>query len=547
MRDNYRKVMELCRRRGFLWPSFEIYGEAAGFWDYGPLGTSLKNRIIEKWRDIYVRREGFYEIDTPTIGVEDVFIASGHVSEFTDPLVRCKKCGSVFRADHLVEVNSSDAKVIEEKIRSENISCPECGGELSSVYYFNLMFKTSIGPEGDRVGYLRPETAQGIFINFPRLFRLNRERLPFGVAQIGKAYRNEISPRQGLIRLREFTQCEVEFFVDPEKKDDFSFEDVELLLLPRDGKERRMRLKEAVSKGIIAHSLLAYHMKLIYEFLTSIGIPKETLRFRQHRADEMAHYANDCWDAEVLTSRFGWVEVVGLADRGDYDLRAHMKHSKIDLRVDTGEVMGERKKVIKPLMNKLGPVYREKAKRIAEALRKMEFREEKVTVEIDGEVFEIPEEFYEAEEVQETRKILPHVIEPSFGVDRIVYVLLEHAYDEEEVEGETRVVLRLPPGISPVDAAVFPLVNDERLVEISKEILRDLRSHGFQVEYDDSGSIGRRYRRQDEIGTPFCITVDFETLEDDTVTIRFRDTMTQERVPRKELKRRLGELLGKCC
>jgi glycyl-tRNA synthetase len=546
MNDKYKKVMELCRRRGFLWPSFEIYGEVAGFWDYGPLGTSLKNRIIERWREIYVKREGFYEIDTPTIGVEDVFVASGHVSEFTDPLVRCKKCGSVFRADHLAEVNSSETEIIEERIRKEGISCPECGGELSNVYYFNLMFKTSIGPEGDRVGYLRPETAQGIFINFLRLFRFNREKLPFGVAQVGRAYRNEISPRQGLIRLREFTQCEVEYFVDPERKDSASFEDVELLLLPATGKEIKISLKKAVSEGMLAHSLMAYHMKLIYEFLTSIGIPGNAIRFRQHRRDEMAHYANDCWDAEVLTSRFGWVEVVGLADRGDYDLRAHMRHSQVDLRVDTGEELGEMKRVVRPRMSKLGPVYKERAKKIAEALKNAEFKDGGIIVEVDGEKIEIPEEFYEVEEIKETRKIIPHVIEPSFGADRILYVLLEHAYDEEEVNGELRVVLRVPPGIAPIDVAVFPLVNDERLVKISREIAEDLRTHGLQVEYDEGGSIGRRYRRQDEIGTPFCVTVDFETLEDESVTIRFRDSMKQERVKIKELRDRLLKLLGRC-
>ncbi|MBC7109922.1 MAG: glycine--tRNA ligase [Archaeoglobi archaeon] len=546
MKDKYKLIMELCRRRGFLWPSFEIYGEVAGFWDYGPLGAGLKNRIIERWREIYVKREGFYEIDTPTIGIEDVFIASGHVSEFTDPLVRCLKCNAVYRADHLVEISSSEAEIIEREIREGGISCPECGGELSNVYYFNLMFRTTIGPEGERIGYLRPETAQGIFINFLRLFRFNRERLPFGIAQVGKAYRNEISPRQGLIRLREFTQCEVEYFVDPEKKNDASFKDLELLLVPRDGEERRMKLSEALSKGFIAHALMAYHMTLIHEFLTSIGIPEDKIRFRQHRADEMAHYANDCWDAEVFSSRFGWIEVVGLADRGDYDLRAHMEHSKVDLRVDTGEEIGERRKVVKPLMNRLGPVYKERAKKIAEAMRNLEFREGSIRVEVDGEILEIPEEFYEAEEIRETRKIIPHVIEPSFGVDRILYVLLEHAYEEEDVNGELRVLLKLPPGIAPVDAAVFPLVNDERLVEIAKSIARELSSSGFQVEYDDSGSIGRRYRRQDEIGTPFCITVDFETLEDDSVTLRFRDTMAQERVSRADIRKRLNELLRRC-
>jgi glycyl-tRNA synthetase len=457
------ETVELARRRGFLWQAFEIYGGAAGFYDYGPLGALLKRRVEDKWRDFY-RREGFYEIETTTIAPREIFEASGHLESFTDPTVVCKHCKSFFRVGENVKVG---------------VKCPECGGELEAAGEFNLMFQTRIGvSKGERdegagkksEGYLRPETAQGIFTNFQRLLRFNRDKLPFGIMQIGKAYRNEISPRQSLIRLREFTLAEVEVFVDPdEKKKHPRFEEVKdrtLMMVPSTGEEGEKSVGEVVSSGIIANEYLGYHIARVGEFLESIGIPRAKLRFRQHHRDEMAHYATDCWDAEFLSDRYGWMEIVGVADRGDYDLSSHSSLSSVDMSVHA-----------------------------------------------------------------ESAKIIPHVIEPSYGIDRIIYALLESSFYEEQVGTENRRVLRLKSEIAPIQAAVFPLLNRDELKLKAREVFQMLRDASFIVEYDDSGSIGRRYRRQDEIGTPYCITIDYETLDTDTVTIRERDTMKQVRVP----------------
>ena len=463
------ETAELARRRGFIWQAFEIYGGAAGFYDYGPLGALLKRRVEEKWRDFY-RREGFYEIETTTIAPRDIFESSGHLESFTDPTVICKSCKSVFRVDEIVNVD---------------VKCPECGGELEASDELNLMFQTRIGVTkgaGDEQavrkseGYLRPETAQGIFINFQRLLKFNRDKLPLGIIQIGKAYRNEISPRQSLIRLREFTLAEVELFVDPAEKGAHPrFEEVKdrkLRIVPNDGEAEEKSVEEAVSRGIIANEYLGYHVARVDEFLESIGLPRAKLQFRQHHKDEMAHYATDCWDAEFLSDRYGWMEIVGIADRGDYDLSAHASSLNVDMSVHT-----------------------------------------------------------------EFGKVVPHVIEPSFGIDRIIYALLESAFYEEQVGKENRRVLRFKSDIAPIQAAVFPLLNRDELKSKAIEVFQKLRDASFFVEYDNSGSIGKRYRRQDEIGTPYCITIDYDTLEDDTVTIRERDTMKQVRVPIAEIKK----------
>ncbi len=471
------EIAELARRRGFLWQAFEIYGGAAGFYDYGPLGARLKRRIEEEWRDFYMR-EGFYEIETTNIAPREIFESSGHLKSFADQAVVCKHCKSFFRVAEGVNVSEK---------------CPECGGELEAAGEFNLMFQTRIGvPKGDSderkksEGYLRPETAQGIFLNFQRLLRFNRDKLPFGVIQIGKAYRNEISPRKSLIRLREFTMAEAEVFVDPREKNNHPrFEDVKDRMLRlvsgegEGGEEEEKSLGEAVRSGIIANEYLGYHIAKVDEFLERIGIPRAKVRFRQHLREEMAHYAIDCWDAEFLSERYGWMEIVGVADRGDYDLSAHASFSNADMSVHAqSDAQGEAEPV----------------------------------------------------------KIIPHVIEPSYGIDRIIYALLESSIYEEQVGKEKRKVLRLKNGIAPIKAAVFPLLNRDELKIKAREVFQKLREASIYVEYDDSGSIGRRYRRQDEIGTPYCITIDYETLEDDTVTIRERDTMKQVRVPIAEVK-----------
>ena len=474
-------IAELARRRGFLWSAFEIYGGAAGFYDYGPLGALLKRKVEGVWRDFY-SREGFYEIETTNIGPRRVFEASGHLESFTDRAVVCKHCKSFFRVDESVDVSEK---------------CPECGGELEEAGEFNLMFQTRIGvPKGEiegmaqkkSEGYLRPETAQGIFLNFQRLLRFNRDKLPFGIIQIGKAYRNEISPRKSLIRLREFTMAEAEVFVDSREKNNHPrFEEVKdrkLRLVPSEegGEgEKEKSVGDAVRTGIIANEYLGYHIAKVGEFLDVIGIPGDKIRFRQHHREEMAHYARDCWDAEFFSERYGWVEIVGMADRGDYDLSAHASHSNTDMSVH---------------------------------------------LQVQGE----------ADKDKVKTKAIPHVIEPSYGIDRIIYALLESAFYEEQVGKEKRNVLGFKKEMAPIRAAVFPLLNRDELKKRAREMFQKLRDEGIFVEYDGSGSIGRRYRRQDEIGTPYCVTIDYETLENDTVTIRERDTMKQVRVPVAEVK-----------
>ncbi len=568
--DIYDSVIELAKRRGFIWNSFEIYGGTAGFYDYGPLGAMLKRRIENIWRDIYVINEGYYEIEVPTIGIEDVFVASGHVGGFSDPLTECVKCHESFRADHLVEDVASNPDTLTPDelsviIKENNIKCPDCGGELGGVYEFNLMFSTSIGPGSKRVGYLRPETAQGMFVDFPRLLRFYREKLPFGVTQIGKAYRNEISPRQGVIRLREFTQAEAEIFVDPRDKSHPRFDSIRdyALILYSDpaqssGKDQiEMSLGEAVDLGIIAHQFLAYALAMTHQFLVRVGVSPERMRFRQHMKDEMAHYAIDCWDAEILSDRFGWVEIVGIADRTDYDLNAHSRVSKTDLSVyvEYDEPRVVEKVVVKPDMGKIGPAFKGKAKAVMDALKSMDAgnedfskSNEMISIQVDGEQVDIPPDMYEIQQVTETihgENIVPHVIEPSFGIDRIIYAVLEHAFREEEVQGEDevqgkdkvksedegRIVLGLKSEVAPVQAAVLPLLTREELIGPARKIESALKHKGVMAAYDDSGTIGRRYRRNDEIGTPYSITVDYDTLEDGTVTIRDRDSMKQVRSP----------------
>ncbi len=562
--DLKEKVMELAKRRGFLWPSYEIYGGVAGMWDYGPLGGALKRRVEDIWREIFVIGEGFHEIETPIIGIEDVFIASGHVSSFVDLIVECLQCKTFYRADHIVidylsklgitadicepemeEVCVPSKHKVETLIKNYHICCPECGGALGEVYDFNLMFKTQIGPGTQRRGYLRPETAQGIFIDFPRLLRFFRDKLPFGVVQIGKSYRNEISPRQGIIRLREFTQAEAEVFVNPHLKashprfDEVS--NIEISVLSKDFTGLKT-IADACKEGLIANEYLGYHLGKAYHFFTAVGIRSNKLRFRQHLPDEMAHYATDCWDAEALT-QYGWIELAGIADRTAYDLKQHEQHSGVEMKAflpfDEPKIVD--RTIVKPNMGYLGPKYKDRAKKIAEALSSMDNPTYPIT--IDGEVIE--EDAYVTEVISEEvigESITPHVIEPSYGIDRTIYALLEHSYCEDVIGGDKRVVLQIPTRISPIQAAVFPLV--KTLNEKAKDVYKFLCSSGFLLEYDESGTIGRRYRRHDEIGTPFTITVDHLTLEDDTVTIRERDSTKQLREAIGDLPETIGKLLN---
>ena len=562
MAANSADLLALCKRRGFIWPSFEVYGGVAGMFDYGPLGCILKNNIVEAWRAIYKGREGFIEIDSETVNPKDVFKASGHVDNFADLITYCQKCQAPFRADHMVKgfYENPDIltpKELEEAFVKHNIKCPECGGDLGPVDEFNLMFKTNIGPGSARVGYLRPETAQGIFVNYLNLYRYNREKLPLGVIQTGRSYRNEIAPRQGMIRMREFNQMEVELFVEPEDKDWAKFPEIEnekLDLIPNTTLQlTTMTVKEAVEKGVIANRVLAYFVYTTKQLLVGMGIDPSRLRFREHEKDEMAHYAADCWDAEVLLS-YGWTEIVGIADRGCWDLSRHAQFSGQDMshfkKFDVPKEVEMDK--VKAKNKALGPRFKGQAKDVAaaiEALTPADVKDGKIKVTVNGEEIELDGESFEVVHVKEKvagERVIPHVIEPSHGLDRIFYSILEHAYEYDEKEDYT--VLHLVPKVAPIKVGVFPLMEKDGLDDVARDIYSKVHVAGAEAYYDGSGTIGKRYARMDEIGTPWCITVDYETIEDGankgTVTIRDRDSKEQKRIKASEAKDVIDRLLA---
>ncbi len=564
-----RTLAELAKRRGFFFPSNGIYGGAAGFYTYGPEGAALKRHLEDAWRDRFTVREDNREIEAPTVMPETVFEASGHLDGFDDMLVECAECGESHRADHLIEddtviedAEALDITEVEELIREHDLVCPACGAPLSGqpVEDFNLMFETTIGPGSGQTGYMRPETAQGIFVEFPQLAEYARNKLPFGITQIGPAYRNEISPRKGIIRVREFTQAELEQFVDPERDEpDLSrVSNVEVTLYPignqrEDGSEYvTTTIGEAVEEGLIASEWVAYYLGIAQEWYERVGIDMDRFRFRQHLPGERAHYASDCWDAEAELGG-DWVEIAGFAYRGDYDLSKHAEHSGEDFTVfeQYDEPIHTERATVDPDMSYLGPEFGGKAGEIADALEALAERDraafegESVTVEVEGESHGIPTEKtgFAVEEVTESGEhVTPHVVEPSFGVGRTLYAVFAHAYREDEVDGEERTYLSLAPEMAPTTVGVFPLMDRDGLGERARGVAADLREAGLEVTYDDSGNIGRRYRRQDEVGTPFCVTVDYETEEDGTVTLRDRDSTEQVRVPVSDLPGVLGDL-----
>ena len=412
------KIVSLCKRRGFVFQSSEIYGGLASCWDYGPLGVELKRNIKNYWwKKVVQERDDMVGIDASIMMHPQVWVASGHVAGFSDPLVECKDCRQRFR--------STDIDLSK---------CPNCGGALSEPRMFNLMFKTFMGPVEDaaNIVYLRPETAQAQFVNFDNVQSTTRKKLPFGIAQVGKSFRNEITTGNFIFRTREFEQMEIEYFVKP-GTDEHWFD---------------------------------YWVNERLNYYVGLGIKRENLRLRQHDKEELAHYAKGCFDVDY-NFPIGWSEIEGIANRGDFDLTQHSKYS--------GKTLDY-------------------------------FDEEK------GE------------------RYLPYVIEPSSGVDRTLLAVLVDAYDEEIMDKETRVVLHINPEIAPVKVAILPLSRNEKLLPLSQVVSKLLRPH-FMTQYDDAQSIGRRYRRQDEIGTPYCVTIDFQSLEDNQVTIRERDSMQQVRVP----------------
>ena len=565
-------LAELAKRRGFFFPSNEAYGGTAGFYTYGPEGAALKRNLEDTWRDIFVREEGHMELEAPTVMPEAVFEASGHLDGFDDMIVECAECGATHRADHLVEdavEDIEDAEAYEpeevaELIADHGIECPSCGAPLADeeVEEFNLMFGTNIGPGSSSPGYLRPETAQGIFVEFPRLKEYARNQLPFGVAQVGRAYRNEISPRRALVRVREFTQAELEHFIDPEN-DEPPLErvaDVEVPLYSAesqnadDGGVETYTVGEAVEEGVIGSEWVAYYLGRAMTFYERIGIDMDRFRYRQHLAGERAHYAADCWDAETELGG-NWVEVTGFAYRSDYDLSKHGEYSGEDFTLfrQYDEPKTVERATVDPDMSYLGPEFGGAAGDVADALEALAGRDrsafdgEEVTVEVDGDSYTVPVEktgFTVEEQTEAGEHITPHVVEPSFGVGRLVYSVLIHRHGTDEVDGEQRAFLDLPAAVAPTTVAVFPLMTKDGLDDRAEELAHELRESGFEVAYDDTGNIGRRYRRQDEVGTPYCVTVDYETLEDETVTVRERDSTDQTRVAVDELPGALRQLVG---
>jgi len=556
--DKYEQVTELAKRRGFFWPSYEIYGGVSGFVTFGAYGTALKRRIEDKFRKFFLQPYGMIEIESSIITPEKVFEASGHLAHFKEPLVECLKCKRRFRADHLLqeqakmtdtETEKLSLKELETTIKNKNIHCPECNSTTwAKPKQFLTMFETTIGPYAEAKGYGRPEAAQGIFVEFKRLYEQTREKLPLGIAQIGHALRNEISPRQGLIRLREFTIMDVEFFFDPEENCPGlkTVENETLRIITTELKLKNKKepiittAKEAVKKGIVKTEWQAFFMALAKRFLQQLGVPEEKQRFIEKLPWEKAHYSLQSFDQEIFLERWGWTEVSGLAYRTDYDLKQHMQHSGTDMQVykENEKPRAKEVLVVKPNMAKLGPAFKKDAAKIAEQLKSADPEEIQTAFKEKG-YFELSAYKILKEHVEITRTrieekgkhFIPHVVEPSFGSDRLAYVTLEYAYEQKK----DRSLLRLSRDIAPIQIGVFPLMNRNGLTEKAAEIAGKLMSEGFSVEYDDSGSIGRRYARMDEVGTPLCVTVDYTTLRDETVTIRDRDTWKQVRASVKQL------------
>jgi glycyl-tRNA synthetase len=556
--DKFTIINELARRRGFFWQSYEIYGGAAGFATYGPLGAKLKQNIERKLRELFVNRLEILEMESPVITPGKVFEASGHIDHFKEPMVECLKCKKRFRADHLLEefakIGESEAEKmslneLKAAMKKHDIRCPECGGAFGEPKLFLTMFKTTIGPYSEAVAYGRPEAAQGIFVEFKRLYEMAREKLPFGVLQMGHALRNEISPRQGLIRLREFTIIDLEFFFDPEEPSCRLLKDVEnekLRLVLAENKLQgsdeitEVTVKEALEKGYIKAEWQAVFMAYAKKLLTDLGVPAERQRFIEKLPWERAHYSLQSFDQQVYVERWGWVEVSGHAYRTDYDLKRHMEFSGEDMRVykEYEKPIEREQLIIKPIMSKLGPAFKTEAAKVAEMLSKTDPEEVEASIGKNGFYklgkYKLLPEHIEIEHqkvVERGRRFVPHVVEPSFGSDRLVYVALEYAYSVKN----DRAILSFPRDIAPLQVGVYPLVSKDGLPVKALELNKLLVDEGFVTEYDEAGSIGRRYARADEIGIPLGITVDYETLDDNTVTVRDRDSWKQVRSPISDL------------
>ncbi|XP_058954837.2 glycine--tRNA ligase [Pocillopora verrucosa] len=581
------KLEDLLKRRFFFVPSFEIYGGVAGLYDYGPSGCAMEANMINIWKSHFVLEEQMLEIRASLLTPHSVLKTSGHVDRFADFMVKDVKTGDCYRADHLLEGHLekllADKKLEEEKrqeyesvigqvdnygmkelgelLKKYNTKSPVTGNDLTDPVEFNLMFSTSIGPSGLIPGFLRPETAQGIFVNFKRLLEANNGRLPFASAQIGPAFRNEISPRSGLLRVREFTLAEIEHFVDPSDKSHPKFENVSsqtLRLFPSEhqieGKPPlEITVGDAVNQKIVSSQTMGYFLGRVFLFLLKVGADPSKIRFRQHMFNEMAHYACDCWDAELLTS-YGWIECVGCADRACYDLSVHTKATgerlvaQVDLEqsemIDVVEIVPEKpavgkafKKEGKIVMDYLAQMDKDAIKAFEDKLNE----NGKVNLTIENKEFTIEKamirEIKRYQKEIHVRDVEPHVIEPSFGVGRIMYSVLEHNFRIREGD-EQRTWLSLPPAVAPVKCSVLPLSKNKEFSQFVKKLSESLTELDISHKVDDSsGSIGRRYARTDEIAIPFGITVDFDTVnkEPHSATLRERNSTRQIRAQIDEL------------
>ena len=483
------ELMQFVYDKGFVYgPSPEIYNGVSGFYDFGPLGKLLKNNIESSIKNLFNRFQ-FYDVECPIVVPKDVWVASGHLGGFSDPLVKCSKCSAIWRVDSIIEeqfdvdAENLSIKEMSKFLEENNVICPSCKSKLGSdVKQHNLMLKTNVGIDIEM--YNRPETATTTYLPFLNYLRFFRDKLPFGVYQIGNAYRNEISPRQHLLRGREFTQAEAQLFLFKDQKDNFPrFNEVKDLSLPfwtadaqkQDRAVVELSLGEAIEKGVLKNKAYAWTLGIVYKLFLELGFPKDRLRFNQHLPEKLAFYADDAWDLELKFNSFNWIEVCGCHDRTDYDLKTHSKHSGKELV---------------------------------------------------------------ARNPTNNEKETPHILEIAIGPNRLLLGVLDIFYNKnDETVGKTK--LMIPKKLAPIKAAIFPLMKKEPLQNVANEIFNDLISD-FVVQIDESGSIGKRYLRQDSIGTPFCITVDFETLEEgdnkDTVTIRLRDSEEQIRIKIAELR-----------
>ncbi len=584
---NKKAFDELLLRKMYLVPSFEIHNGPAGFFDYGPPGCALKANVLAKWRQHFVIEENMLEMECSNLTPSNVLETSGHVERFTDFMVRDEKTRECFRADVLLEgaidaliaanpkmpkeeqeahrivqrqADSFDVDQLHEMLQKYNVRSPslvkEKGAEpseLTKPFPFNLMFKTTIGPEGTSVGFLRPEAAQGLFCNFRRLLDYNQSRMPFAAATIATSFRNEISPRGGLLRVREFCVAEIEHFVHPdEKKNHIRFRNVasmELCLFTAEaqlstGETMKTTVGDAVASGIIDNQTIGYFMARTQSFLTSVGVDPARMRFRQHMRTEMAHYATDCWDMEILLSS-GWTETVGHSDRACYDLSLHAKKTGTSMqasqRLAAPTVID--KTVAEPNKKILGPLFKKTQKDVIAAVEALEgddlvaFRAD---LDANGSAV-LPNTEYtlnsncvsfktEKKTVTEV-KYTPTVVEPSFGMGRVLTAVFEHSFSQRAAD-EARCVMHFKPSIAPIKVGIFRLINNADFDPVVEDIRAALAFKGLVVKVDStSGTVGRRYARADEIGIPYGITVDFDTLQDQSVTIRDRDSMDQIRVP----------------